>query len=48
MGMRFLIRRLNVEFKAARGSINETAIPLKISKILPVNKCCLGGVKAGV
>ena len=37
-----------MEFRAARGSINETAIPLKNSKTLPVNKYCWGGVKAGV
>jgi len=34
MGMRLLIRRLNVEFKAAWGSINETAIPLKNNKAI--------------
>ena len=34
MGMRLLIRRLNVEFKAAWGSINETAIPFKNKQVI--------------
>ena len=33
------------KLEAGRGSINETAIPVKISNELPANKYCLGGRK---